>query len=121
MSTELSIYRGETKTWTFTVTDNGVAMDITLATINFAARRTLPGGTIVSDADAAIAKSTAGGIVITDGVNGVFELTLLKADTNTLEVDQYYYGVKLIPAGETEPYVVEEDILNILAHPVRAI
>ena len=121
MANELTIYRGETKTWTFTVTNNAVVMDITLATIKFAARKQWPTATTVADTDANIAKSTSSGIVITDGANGEFELTLLHADTNALAIGDYFYGVEMIPAGETEPLVVVQSTLTIEADIVRAI
>jgi hypothetical protein len=122
MANALTIVRGSIETFIFTVTDSGTVMDITGAAIYFAARRDWPAATIVSDSDASIAKSTvSGGIVITDGANGVFELTLLHADTNTLQLGDYPYGVELIPYGDSEPYAVEQDILTITVDSVRAI
>ena len=120
---DFTMYRGETKTWEITVTDGGVALDITGANIRFVVRDGYPASTVVLDTDALISKSTAalGGITITDGPAGEFELELVKADTTSLTPGAYYYGIETILAGETEPIVIQQGEFEILPDVVRAI
>lgn len=119
----LSMLRGEKKIWQFTLTENGSPVNLASASIRFALRDNWPESSVTSDASAILQKSTASGsgIVITDGANGVFELTISHADTNTLTPKSYYFGIEYIPNGDTEPRGVPPDTLQIGYDVVRSI
>jgi len=115
----LEIYRGRKKIWTID-TD----LVITGATIYFAVYETYQAASIISDATALIAKSTASGITITDGAAGTFDLTIAEADTYgwTLYSDptNYVYDLKYIPSGGSDTiaigrgkFVVYHDVSRI--------
>jgi hypothetical protein len=120
-STDLTMYRGENKTWTFTVTEGGSAVDLTGASIYFAAWVGIPASSIVADTTASISKSTVSGITITNGTGGVFDLAFVKATTNSLEPGGYLYGVEYIPNGQTEARVICTGVLTIYPDFVRAV
>ncbi len=114
----LTIYRGEKKTWTCTVTSGGTALDLTGATIRFAVRDAYPPSSIIADGDALISKSTASGITITNEAGGIFTLTLLKADTNTLACGDYQYGIEYENASGG-PFVIDQGTFTIDPDIVR--
>ena len=111
MST-LTQERGEEFAWIITFTQNGTQLDATGGKINFAIRKSIPAGTIVSDADAIIAKSTTGGTITI--VNGVGLMPMLAADTKALEFDPpsdrlaYIWGVELWMLGDTGPRAIDD-------------
>lgn len=109
-TTELEIYRGERKTWQGAVTDeNGNPEPITGSSIYFTARSALPAGSISDDSDSEVlvAKTIGDGVVLTDPANGLFEFTMEKADTNSLDIvssgRKYEYEIAYVANGETEP------------------
>ena len=115
----LSIYRGEKKVWTCTATDASAALDLTGATIKFAVREGYPASSIADDTTAKITKTTASGIVVTNATGGIFTLTLLAADTASLEAGYYVYGVEMTNAGGG-PYVLDQGTFTITSDVVRA-
>lgn len=74
----LEMTRTRTAIFALTVTQNGVALNITGKTIRFAAKRQY------SDASPLIAKATGGGITVTDGPNGKAEIEIAPADTEAM-------------------------------------
>jgi hypothetical protein len=122
--TTLEMFRGEQKVWQITVEENGAAVELTNATIKFAAYASYPAGTVTDDTNAIIAKTTSDGIVITDGSNGVFELTVEKDDTYSIEISKsrnlYVYGLEFIPYGQTEPRSLGNGYLILYPDVVRA-
>lgn len=119
------LYRGELKTYTLTFTNNGVAVNLTGAVIYLAVRQITPppAGTIVSDADALIAKSSAvvTQIAVTDAAGGVADAYFVTADSNTLEPGTYMVGVEVVFSGAAGPVVFCTDYLPILPDYVRAV
>lgn len=87
---------GDDKTLRFTITDDGTSagtpVNITGATITF---KVTSGPTSTT---AIIEKSTAGGITITDGPNGVCTVALVAADTAALAGD-YWYELQVVDAS----------------------
>lgn len=78
MSTDFSMYAGDDKLLTVTVTDeDGDAVDLTSATIKWQAAKSY-------GKSSAIEKDTTGGISITDASGGVFQVTLSDTDTEDL-------------------------------------
>ena len=120
---DMSIYRGEYKVFECTATEDSSALVLTGAAIYFAVRASAPDRRTTSDADALIAMTTAvgGGITITDGAAGEFEIEFDKADTNTLELGTYYYGIEAVLSGYTDPVVLDVGTIEILASYVRAV
>lgn len=94
---DLSMDRGDDKTWQFTVTLDNVAVDITGANFRFMAK------TRVSDADvdAVIEATTANAkCAITDAANGVMEVRLDPSDTTgILETVRLYYDLQMTESG----------------------
>ena len=118
---DLSIYRGEMKTWQWAATDKSVAVSIVGATIRWTVRTATPDSATVVDTDAVIAKTTAdGAIVITNGAGGLFEASLVKSDTNTLAPGTYIHGIELVLQGQSDPVVLAQGTFVILADIVRA-
>lgn len=76
---ELTMTRGDTASWTITLTRKGVAVDLTGATILFTARRT------VDSPDTIIQRSTSAGISISSpSSGGICVLGLLASNTSWL-------------------------------------
>ena len=84
--TDLSIYRGDTKVYTFTVTSGGSAYNISGFTPTFTVK------TSISDADddAVISKSGT----VTDGAGGEFTISLTNTDTDIDPAD-YVWDVQI--------------------------
>ena len=78
--TELSMYRGDTKSWPFTIEVNGVALNITGASFWFTAKNKISD----ADVDAVFQKTVGDGITITSASEGKIEVKLAEGDTNTL-------------------------------------
>ena len=94
MSTDFRMYQGDSKTLSITVKDkDGDVVVITGATIKWQASRSY-GKT------ADISKTTSSGISITDGPNGVFEVTLDASDTESLE-GEYYHEAEITFSDST--------------------
>ena len=87
--TELSIFRGDDKTWTLNFKDSSsVAIDITGATVFF----TVKENKADSDNDALIKKDQSSHV---DAVNGQTKITLTNSDTN-IRVGNYHYDFQLV-------------------------
>ena len=92
---DFEMVSGDDKTVRFTVTDqDGVAQDLTGASATWAfsrrARR------------AAIATKTVGsGITISDAANGIVDVTVARADTETIEGD-FYHELEIVDGGGTK-------------------
>ena len=121
---DLTIYQGEYKVFECTATEDAVALVLTGAAIYFAAYKTNPPATYTDDSNAVIAKSTAtsGGITITDGAAGEFEIEFEKADTQYLETNRkYLYSIEAVLSGYTDPVVLDVGTIEILPSYVRAV
>jgi hypothetical protein len=99
----------------FLCTFTGIVL--TGATVNFEMRTSPPPASEVTSTAAILVKSTANDITIT----GATTLNILfdKADTNTLAVGSYWYGMEWIPSGETEPRYLADGIVPIAQGWVR--
>lgn len=92
---------GEDVVLDITVRDNaGDILNITGATVRFAAARTPTGNPIV-DSSASPATATA---VVQDGPNGLVRVTITDTNTDPLSGD-YYYEVKVTDVGGLEAVV----------------
>ncbi len=124
---DLEMRRGEVKVWTFTLTEAGTAVSLTGATMHFTVRPSYPLGTVTADADATIHLSTpsASGVNIVTAASGIFDVTIVHANTSALEVGQegigYLYGIEYIPTSETQPRWAGGGSLTIYPDIVRAI
>ena len=121
---DLTIYQGEYKVFECTATEDSAALVLTGAAIYFAAYKTNPPATYTDDSNAVIAKSTAtsGGITITDGAAGEFEIEFEKADTNALDTNRkYLYSIEAVLSGYTDPVVLEVGTIQVLPSYVRAV
>jgi hypothetical protein len=119
----ISIYRGEGKTWSGSATSNGAALNLTGATVYFTVWPDYPASSVTSDASATIKKisTTASEITIVDAVGGLFDVYLVKTDTNSLALGDYFYGIEAMLSGATSPVVMLVGVLSILPDPVRAV
>lgn len=81
---DLTMYRGDTAAWDFTVTEpDGTAVDLTDAEgIRFTAKDRASD----LDADARIAKAIGSGVTVTDAPGGVVRVQLSTSDTSSLSV-----------------------------------
>lgn len=100
---KMEIIKGASKTLEVTVVDkDGVAVDITSATIYFTVKES-------TDAtETKIAKTTAvpSQISITDPTNGKFRVYLVPSDTSTLEVMTYVCDIWVVPtSGKHYPII----------------
>lgn len=109
--TDFTMFAGDSKVLVVTIVDDdGAAVNITGAAIKWQAART------VSDSSALISKTTdsPGGVAITDGADGEFEVTLDEADTDDLD-GLYYHEAEITMSGDTSTvltgYMVVEQTL----------
>jgi hypothetical protein len=90
---DMSIYRGDDKTWTITFVDsNGTAINITGYSVFFTVK---PENTYVdssSDTGATISKTVS---VHSDPTHGVTSLSLVPLDTASLKPAKYRYDMQL--------------------------
>lgn len=93
MATYLTIKRGDTNAFEFTLTRAGVAVNITDSSTKvwFTAKKLFAD----ADASAAIRKGTTNtglsGISITDGANGKYVVTIAPADTSSMSNDTNWF------------------------------
>jgi hypothetical protein len=81
------MWRGDTEVFDAAITVAGVAVNITGCSLKFTAKRSLQD----SDADAVFQLATPSEIVITDGPNGLCQITVASADTSGLLVPTLCY------------------------------
>ena len=109
---DLTMDRGDDKTWEFTVLLDGTAVDITGASFRFMAK------TRVSDTDGnAVVEATSANAkcVITDAANGVMEVRLVPADTSSLtETARLYYDLQMTESGG-EVRTISKGLLEVSA------
>jgi len=87
--TELSVYRGDDKTWNLNFTDaNDDPIDLTGATVFF----TVKVNKTDKDSDAIISKDQASHV---DAVNGQTTIVLTNSDTD-VKIGNYYYDIQLV-------------------------
>lgn len=111
-SNTLSIYRGDTKTFTLTFKDSdGNAKDISGATIFFTAKQEVSD----SDEDAVIHVTQS---THTDAAGGKSSLTLSPTDTDITPA-RYHYDFQLVESDDSVTTLVV-DKLNILADITRS-
>jgi len=119
----LEMYRGEKKTWQFTVTgSSGSPQSLTSASILFTVASAIPAGSVGNDSAATFTRTNGSGVTITDASAGVFELTVNKTNTCALDVGSvkdFFYGLELLTSGETEPRVIATGLFRILPDIVR--
>jgi hypothetical protein len=91
IETPLSWFRGEDVALTVTLTPptsiSGWSLTFTV--------RDRPGGTVKLTKD----NGGTGGLTITDAGNGVFKVTIARADTQTLTVQAYVYDIRRTDSG----------------------
>jgi len=104
MTSDFEMYAGDDKTLIVTVKDrNGDAVVITSATIKWQASRSQGKASVIS-------KTTSSGITISDGPNGVFEITI--DDTDTEDLKGLYYH-------EAEVTFADGSISTVMAGTMR--
>jgi len=117
--TNLEMYRGERKIWSFVVKDgDGNPEDISNGLFRFTIRKSVPLGTITDDTDeeVVVTKTQADGVVIIDAPNGAGEIRIDKDDTYTEDIIaavQYYYGFEYAPDGESDYRVLSQGTLTL--------
>jgi hypothetical protein len=113
----LIMKRGKTLPFSATCTSNGVPFDLTGASLKFLAKRN------VADADgsAVITKTTAGGgIVVPTPTNGVAQVQILAADTQSLANEETVLVWELQVTSSSNPFTVAAGLLTIEPAVVQA-
>lgn len=110
MLQNFEINRGDDEELEVTVTEDGVAQDITDAVIKFTAKEDLAD----TDEEAVIALSTATGeVVLTDAENGLFTVYIDNETTAALSPRNYYYDIQMTLDGNKT--TITYGILTVLA------
>jgi hypothetical protein len=91
IETPLTWFRGEDVTLTVTLTP---PTNITGWSLTFTIRDKL-GGAVKITKD----NGGTGGLTLTDAINGVFKVTIARADTLTLAVQSYVYDIRRTDSG----------------------
>lgn len=100
MATDLSIYEGEDKVWTVTITDSsGTPIDITGYTFLFTVK------TNIDDTDTAaiIQKEITSH---SDPTNGVTEITLIQSDTNNKD-GKFLYDYQWLDTSDNKRVILK--------------
>lgn len=106
--------RGTTYSVTITYQDNGVAADITGATIRFTVKTT-EYDSDVADSSALILKNVTS---LSDPTHGIATLTINPEDSQTITPGKYYYDVKIeLVTGEI--YKLEEGFFIVDGSPTN--
>ena len=101
MATDLSIYEGEDKTWTVSVTDSSNnAIDITGYTFLFVVKSKISDG----DSDAIIKKTITSH---SDPTNGLTQITIDSADTEDIN-GKYVYDYQWLDASTNRRVVLKK-------------
>lgn len=98
---ELSMFRGDTKRFTLTITRSSVAEDLAGAALRWTAKPSLAD---VDSATTTIRKAIGDGITVTNEAGGIAMLQLDPEDTIALtKTTTYHYDVQLVTAaGDVE-------------------
>lgn len=126
VNTSLSMFRGDGKTFVFTlsITENGVTRpltpsELTAVTVKFTAKRNAAN----PDADAVIALSNApGGGVVVDTANSKATVTIPPASTATLPtfMAALVYDLQVTAQADGIPHTLVVDQLSVNADVTRA-
>lgn len=111
----IELYRGDSRTFKVTVKDeNGNAVDITGASIKFSVKER------IGDASYVFQKTSAQSseITITDAANGEYEVYIVPANTQNLDIVSYQYDSELIVATG-EVYTIVRGEFTVLAEITR--
>ncbi len=89
----LKVIRGDDKIFTVNISnkENKTSTDLTGAVIVMTAKKRRED----LDVDAVISLSVGNGITITDAAGGQFQVKIPAADTNVLEVRNYFYDIQI--------------------------
>jgi len=106
---QMYVIKGHITSYQVVVARNGLAVDLSSATLKYEARKDSPTGDVI-----VITKTIGNGIVITDAVNGRATLSLTADDTAALSVEQalLYYNLILNAGGPGEE-IVDSGTLNV--------
>lgn len=120
----LEIYRGEEKTWLFTVSaSDGQAEDLTSASLLFAVRDEYPSGSVGNDAGAVFTRSQSTGCGITANASGQVYVTAASFNTASLSVlvegTPYIYGLELRASSAVGPRVLAQGQFKVKPDVVR--
>lgn len=104
---QMNIAKGQLSTFNIVVARNGLAVNLTGASLQYKAHNTSPSGPVV------ISKSIGSGIVVTDAPNGLAKLTIDAADTANLAVEELFLYFELILDDGLGPDVVDDGLLQV--------
>ncbi len=106
MATDLSIYEGEDKTWTVTITNSaGTTIDITGYTFLFVVKSRIDD----PDSDAIISKEIT---VHSDPTNGQTQITINSADTEDIH-GKYFYDYQWLDSVSKRKVILKKAIFEI--------
>lgn len=124
---EISLQRGEYLPLEVVVTQEGVAVDLTGATIRMVVRSDYPEGSETDDSGAYLVKTVGDGITLTDPTNGEFVIEISEEDTFALEFPQgaseieFVYGIDVLLAGYLHAMPLAQSTLTVTKKVVKAI
>jgi hypothetical protein len=119
---DITLIRGEHAIYTITVTEAGVAVDLTgVIIMRWVMRTVYPAASVIADTDATLTKNIGTGLTLTAPASGQLEIEFTRANTNSLEIGTYVYGLEYIPVGDTDPIVINQGCMNISADVVRGL
>jgi hypothetical protein len=115
MERNVELYRGDNRTFKVTCKDGeGAVVNITGATIKFSVKEKIGDTTCKIEKSSAVATE----INITDAVNGEYEIYLLPADTQNLDIGSYEYDSELTTTTG-KVYTTVRGEFNVLADVTR--
>ena len=115
----IEIYRGDKRTFKVVCKDEiGAVVNIAGASIRFSAKERVSDVTYKMEKKNAAAGGADSQINITDGVNGEYEIYLVPADTQSLDIGSYEYDSELTTSGG-DPYTVVRGEFVVLSEISR--
>ena len=116
----IEVYHSMNKKWEATVkkvSDNSV-VDISTAELTFCVKKIKIDPDYVAEITrkntAAKGESSTEIVFETDGTDGVYQVTLVSANTSDLDFGLYFYSVEMVLSGE--PCIIADGVFEILAH-----
>jgi len=97
---DFSMHSGDNRSLSVTITDQSQAvLDVSGAAITWALSRAVT-DKVEPKGVAIVSKTVGSGITITDGSNGLVEVTIAEADTASL-AGTYYHEMQMVLSGNT--------------------
>lgn len=116
MTNEMTIYKGDNKSWQVTVEDqDDVAVDVTSAEVVFTVRTALGDSTAQIERKNVAAGGSVDEIEMTDPTNGIFKIHIVPANTSSLTKGAYVYDIQVTVSSKVytiirSTFTISEDV-----------